>query len=182
MGRSQRPNLGATSARAEARRAKRSAEPAPPALATAASRPSNGERGNGRRGSDVRAVVAADVRAAPALGVAAPSSVATSSATGADEVRVCFELADDGSGAVDVEAVRGGAVGADVLGVPTGCGVRPAGVVADGAPAPVAMFVADVAVETTCVVAVASVAVAVLATVGATAVVLLTTACAACTV
>jgi hypothetical protein len=102
MGRSQRPNLGATSARAEARRAKRSAEPAPPALAAAATRPSNGERGSGRRGSEVRAGVAPDVRVASAIGGAAPSSVVTSSFAGADDVRVCsgFELADNASGPV----------------------------------------------------------------------------------
>jgi hypothetical protein len=76
----------------------------------------------------------------------------------------------------------GGSVAAAVLGIPTGCGVRPAGVVADGAPVPVAMFVADVTVGTSCAVVVASVAVVVLTTAGTMAVVSFTTVCAACTV
>jgi hypothetical protein len=193
MGRSQRPNLGATSARAETRRAKRSAEPTPPALAIAASTPSNGDRGSGRRGTEVRAVVAPAERAASVVGVAAPSSVVTSSVAGEGDVRsvrVGFEPTDEASRLVGSEAGTGGRAAVAVLAVPPASGARPSIVVASGALVPAvvvlgpatAVLAADVIVGTTVGVAVVSVAVVVLTASGTTSVVSLTTACTVCTV
>ena len=189
MGRSQRPNLGATSARAETRRAKRSAEP-PPALAAAASRPSNGDRGSGRRGTEPRAVTAAAERVVSAVGVAAPSSVVTSSVADAGDECVGFERADDASRLVGLEAGGGGVVAAGVLAVRPVSGAGPSGFAVGGALVPVttvlapasAVLAVDVTVGTTFAVAVASVAVAVFTAAGSASVVPLTTACAVCTV